>query len=99
MASRAIPCKPNCNFTKPATMISRFGACTPNLPVRRPKSSGYNLGLGLLRTSGDAQVRAVLGKRHNNVVAGLAYLADDRDRCVRLVDSFSTDDLSIGALF
>ena len=62
-------------------------------------SSGYNLGLGLLRTSGDAQVRAVLGKRHNNVVAGLAYLADNRDRCVRLVDSFSTDDLSIGALF
>ena len=62
-------------------------------------SSGYNLGLGLLRTSGDAQVRAVLGKRHNNVVAGLAYLADDRDRCVRLVDCFSTDDLSMGTLF
>ncbi|PYL01021.1 MAG: hypothetical protein DME19_03185 [Verrucomicrobia bacterium] len=62
-------------------------------------SIGYNLGLGLLRTSGDAQVRAVLGKRHNDVVAGLAYLADDRDRCVRLVDCFSTDDLSMGTLF
>jgi hypothetical protein len=62
-------------------------------------SSGYNLGLGLLRTSGDAQVRAVLGKRYNKVVAGLAYLVDDRDRCVRLVDSFSTDDLSMGTLF
>ena len=62
-------------------------------------SSGYNLGLGLLRTNGEAQVRAVLGKRNQTVVAGLAYLADDRDRCVRLVDSFGTDDLSMGALF
>jgi CRP/FNR family transcriptional regulator, cyclic AMP receptor protein len=62
-------------------------------------SSGYNLGLGLLRTSGDSHVRAFLGKHHQNVVAGLAYLADDRDRCVRLVDSFSTDDVSMGTLF
>jgi hypothetical protein len=61
-------------------------------------SSGYNLGLGLLRTSADTQVRAVLGKRYNNVVAGVAYLIDDRDRCVRLVDSFTTDDLSMGTL-
>jgi len=62
-------------------------------------SSGYNLGLGLLRTPGDTQVRAILGKRNDNVEAGLAYLIDDRDRCVRLVDSFSIDDLSMGALF
>ncbi len=62
-------------------------------------SSGYNLGLGLLRTSGDAQVRAFLGSHHDQVVAGLAYLFDDRDRCVRLVDSFSTDDVSLGTLF
>jgi hypothetical protein len=61
-------------------------------------SSGYNLGLGLLRTSADTHVRAILGKRYNNVVAGLAYLVDDRDRCVRLVDCFTTDDLSMGAL-
>lgn len=61
-------------------------------------SSGYNLGLGLLRTPGDTQVRAVLGKRQGTVVAGLAYLADDRDRCVRLVDSFTADDLSMGTL-
>ena len=61
-------------------------------------SSGYNLGLGLLR-SGDPHIRAILGTRHNDVVAGLAYLADDYDRCLRLVDCFSTDDLSMGALF
>ena len=47
----------------------------------------------------DTQVRAILGKRNDNVEAGLAYLIDDRDRCVRLVDSFSIDDLSMGALF
>jgi hypothetical protein len=61
-------------------------------------SSGYNLGLGLLRISPDAPIRAVLGKRYNDVVAGLAYLVDDRDRCVRLVDCFTTDDLSMGTL-
>src|SRR5947199_5995095 len=77
--------------------LCRLHAQSSNPPTE--VSSGYNLGLGLLRTPGDTQVRAILGKRHNNVVAGLAYLADDRDRCVRLVDSFSTDDLTIGALF
>ena len=61
-------------------------------------SSGYNLGLGLLR-SGDPHIRAILGKRRDDVVAGLAYLADEHDRCVRLVDCFSTDDLSMGTLF
>ena len=61
-------------------------------------SSGYNLGLGLLR-SGEPHIRAILGTRHDQVVAGLAYLADDYDRCLRLVDCFSTDDLSMGALF
>jgi hypothetical protein len=62
-------------------------------------SSGYNLGLGLLRTSGDAHICAVLGKRQGNVVAGLAYLKDDQDRCLRLVDCFSLDDCSMGTLF
>jgi len=61
-------------------------------------SSGYNLGLGLLR-SGDPHIRAILGKRHDHVVAGLAYLADEHDRCMRLVDCFSADDLSMGTLF
>jgi hypothetical protein len=61
-------------------------------------SNGYNLGLGLLR-SGEPQVRAILGKRQDQVVAGLAYLHDEYDRCVRLVDCFSTDDLSMGTLF
>jgi CRP/FNR family transcriptional regulator len=61
-------------------------------------SNGYSLGLGLLR-SGDPHIRAILGKRHEQVVAGLAYLVDDHDRCVRLVDCFGSDDLSMGTLF
>src|SRR5437762_4493482 len=74
----------------------RLHAQSANPPTEL--SSGYNLGLGLLR-SGEPHIRAILGKRHEQVVAGLAYLTDEHDRCVRLVDCFSTDDLSIGTLF
>ncbi|HUL51493.1 MAG TPA: cyclic nucleotide-binding domain-containing protein [Candidatus Nitrosotalea sp.] len=62
-------------------------------------SSGYNLGLGYLRTSGDAPVRAVLAKRSGKVLAGLAFLEDTLDRCVRLVDSFGAEDTATGMLF
>lgn len=62
-------------------------------------SSGYNLGLGYLRTSGDVVVRAMLAKRAGTVVAGLAFLEDTLDRCVRLVDNFGTDDSAVGMLF
>lgn len=62
-------------------------------------SSGYNLGLGYLRTSGDTPVRAALAKRSGNVVAGLAFLEDTLDRCVRLVDNFGADDSAVGLLF
>jgi hypothetical protein len=62
-------------------------------------SSGYNLGIGLLRVTADAPLRAMLGQRDDKIVAGLAYCVDDHDRCLRLVDSFSADDLSPGAMF
>jgi len=74
----------------------RLHAQSANPPTEL--SSGYNLGLGLLR-AGEPHIRAILGKRHEQVVAGLAYLNDEHDRCVRLVDCFSTDDLSMGTLF
>jgi hypothetical protein len=74
----------------------RLHAQSANPPTEL--SSGYNLGLGLLR-SGEPHIRAVLGKRHEQVVAGLAYLPDDHDRCVRLVDCFGIDELSMGTLF
>jgi hypothetical protein len=62
-------------------------------------STGYNRGAGFLRMITEAPVRAYLGQRNGNIVCGLAFFVDDHDRCVRIVDAFSTDDISIGALF
>ena len=61
-------------------------------------SGRFNLGFGYMRTASQAPLCAVLGQRDANVVAGLCYYLDDQDRCVRVIDSFSTDDLSLGAL-
>ncbi len=75
----------------------RLQAQAANPPVE--VSGGFNLGMGLLRTTSTEPLRAVLGQRNNNIVAGLAYLFDDKDRCMRIIDSFSQDDLSMGSLF
>src|SRR5262249_228585 len=47
----------------------------------------------------DAPVRSVLGQRDAVTVAGLAYIYDEHDRCVRICDAFAADGLSTGALF
>ncbi len=62
-------------------------------------SGGYNRGLGYMRFEAEAPLRAVLGQRDNQIVSGLAYFYDDHDRCLRIIDSFATDDLSMGAMF
>ena len=62
-------------------------------------STGFNRGCGLLRTTSDAPVRAILGQRESGIVGGLGYIHDEHDRCVRILDAFSTDELSIGRLF
>lgn len=64
----------------------------------REVSSGFNLGQGQMRASNTQGARAALAQRDSAVVAGLAFILDEVDRCVRVVDSFATDDLSIGAL-
>jgi len=61
-------------------------------------SGGHNRGFGLLRTGSDAPLRALLAQRGDEMVAGLAWLFDECDRCVRLIEAFSVDDLSLGAL-
>ncbi|MBI3874735.1 MAG: cyclic nucleotide-binding domain-containing protein [Verrucomicrobia bacterium] len=43
-------------------------------------------------------LRVVLAMRGGDTVAGLEFYFDDVDRCVRVVNGFSTDDLSMGAL-
>lgn len=62
-------------------------------------SGGYNLGMGYLRIQGGADPRALVAVRDQHVVGGLAYHYDERDRCLRLVDGFCVDDLSMGGLF
>jgi hypothetical protein len=51
-----------------------------------------------MRVPGNATPRAILAQREGKYVGGLAFVFDEVDRCLRLVDSFSQDDLSMGAL-
>ncbi len=61
-------------------------------------SGSFNMGYGYLRTTSNGSFRALLAQRGGNITAGLAYNFDPFDRCVRLICSFSKDDLSMGAL-
>jgi hypothetical protein len=74
----------------------RVQAQSSNPPVEI--SSGYSLGRGILRVEVDAPPRAILGQRDERIVAGLAYLFDESDRCVRVIDAFCSDDFSTGAM-
>ncbi|MCL5098051.1 MAG: cyclic nucleotide-binding domain-containing protein [Candidatus Omnitrophica bacterium] len=76
-------------------------ACRQQAQASNPSveiSTGYNPGCGLLRIASEKPPRAVLGMRAGRVAGGMAYLFDDQDRCVRILDSFSTSDLAAGAL-
>jgi len=61
-------------------------------------SGTFNLGHGFMRLPVETPPKAILGQRNGTVVAGLSLYVDEVDRCVRIVDSFATDDLSMGAL-
>lgn len=61
-------------------------------------SGHFNRGLGVLRVGSNTAIRSLLGRRGGTVVAGLCFYFDERDKCVRLVDSFNSDELSAGAL-
>lgn len=74
----------------------RIHAQTTN-PAREISGS-FNLGYGYMRTPSSGPRRAALGQRDNTVVAGLCYYLDEQDRCLRIIDSFCMDDLSIGAV-
>ena len=51
-----------------------------------------------MRISSATTLRAVLCRQENKVVAGMRYLYDEQDRCVRVMDVFCTDNLSLGAV-
>jgi hypothetical protein len=71
----------------------QVGPANPPVEV----SGGFGHGQGFLRIESDPPL-TLLGQRGDQVVAGVSYVHDERDRCVRIIDSFCTDDLSIGAL-
>ena len=60
-------------------------------------STGSHRGSGLLRTTVPLP-RALLANRGPETTAGLLWFYDEHDRCVRIADAFSTDDLSLGPL-
>lgn len=60
-------------------------------------SNGSHRGCGLLRASSPA-LKAMLAQRGPETTAGVLWFFDDHDRCVRIADAFSTDDLSLGPL-
>ncbi len=62
-------------------------------------SGTFHLGFGLMRIPSNTAIHALLAQRENTIVAGIAFCLDETDRCVRAIDAFSTDDLSMGALF
>ena len=53
---------------------------------------------GYFRTTLPQPPKAILGSRDGKAVAGLAFIFDPQDRFIRLIDAFSEDELSIGAL-
>ncbi|MGC8887156.1 MAG: cyclic nucleotide-binding domain-containing protein [Verrucomicrobiia bacterium] len=61
-------------------------------------STGSNRGVGLFRLPSNSQYQALIGQRGNQIVSGIAFFFDEIDRCVRILDGFSTDDISMGAM-
>jgi hypothetical protein len=70
---------------------------SPELQVE--VSGLFNMGSGYLRSFSGTPFRAILAQREDKVIAGLAYYLDPYDRCLRMIQSFSQDDLTMGALF
>ncbi len=61
-------------------------------------SGAFHLGYGFMRVGGSPEIKASLAKRETKVVAGISYYFDEMDRCVRITDAFSIDDLSMGGM-
>jgi hypothetical protein len=75
----------------------RMQAQSHNPPIEI--SGFYNQGQGYFRVAASTTPRALLVAKNGKYLAGVAYVFDEVDRCIRLVDSFSQDDVSMGALF
>ena len=64
-----------------------------------PEISGrFNLGFGQMRVPAERVFRALLAQKEEKIAAGLCYYFDELDRCARIIDGFSCDDVSMGAI-
>jgi len=63
----------------------------------REVSGGFNTGHGFMRVDQEMLAEAFLVERERKFVAGMHYIFDELDRCVRVLSAFCTDDLSMGA--
>ncbi len=82
-------------------LLAEYEAARAHAQISHPPvevSGGANLGWGFLRLTNSAPVHALVAQRGTGIVAGMAYVVDELDRCVRVVEAFATDDLSPGAL-
>ena len=61
-------------------------------------SGGLNMGHGYMRVNAEMPSVAFLIERGREVVGGMHYLFDELDRCVRVLNAYCTDDLSMGAM-
>lgn len=61
-------------------------------------SGSAHQGSGYFRNATETTLYRLLGSRGGAVVAGASYAFDPVDKCVRLIDGFSVDDLSMGAM-
>lgn len=62
-------------------------------------SGGYNQGAGFMRNDENLPIKSLLAMKGEQVVSGMSFVVDTHDRCVRVIDAFHVDDLSIGAIF
>jgi hypothetical protein len=74
----------------------RTQAAAANPPVEI--SGAFNQGAGFLRTDANGPPKAILAQKDGKFIAGVAYSVDALDRCVRLIDGFSQDDVAMGPL-
>ncbi len=86
-----------CDATIEDFELWRTQATSVNPPLEI--SGLFNQGLGYLRNAGSDASKAFLAQKDGKFIAGVAYIFDNVDRCLRIHDSFSQDDVTMGALF
>ncbi len=61
-------------------------------------SGRFNLGFGLMRMPATVPLKALFGQNDTTVVGGMSFYFDEHDRCARITEAFSTDDVCLGPL-